>query len=234
MYHEIDDNARAESRWRAALDRATLVGHPDAMATSAGGLAEICANTGRLQEANRHLLTALANEFDPELRMLLLLQRLEVLLRLKEEKTAGKVFEDVQALGEEHELVDHLVNGYLIIGDYNWEKGRTKQEAAKAFVAALGSASRLDELAMAEVCVHVAAQLTSISGKRPAYGIRELSKQVTTWLIEDQGLKEGDLAIWYALWPFRVAERIVAEYGAPCNAPQEAVAEIVLAEATPP
>ena len=116
LYQEVGDVERAESRWRAALDHATLVCHRDAIATSAGGLAEICEEAGRLQEADRHLLTALAHEFDPEPRMILLLQRLEVLLRMKEEKVAGEVFEEVQALGQEHELIDNLVNGYLIIG----------------------------------------------------------------------------------------------------------------------
>ena len=234
LYQEVGDTERSEARWRAAFDHATLVGDRDAMATSAGGLALICEDDGRLPEADKQLLTALAHESEPELCMVLLLQRLKVLLRMNEEKAASEVFEEVQTLGQEHELTDDLVNGYLIIGDYNWEERKSKREATKAYAAALGSSSCLDGERIVEVCVHIAAQLASIGGKRLVYRIRQLGKQLATWLVEDQGVEEGDVAIGYVLWPFRVAERIVAEYGDPRNIPEEAVADILVGEVTQP
>ena len=234
LYQEIGDAERAEPCWRTAFGHALVVGDRDAIATSAGGLAELCKEDGRLQQADKYLQTALAYEVEPQLRMVLLLQRLEVLVGMKKEKAASMAFEEVQALAQQHDLTDDLVNGCLIIGDYNWEEGKSKREATKAYAAALSCASGLDGVRIVEVCVHIAAQLASVGGKRPLYRIRQLGKQVTSWLVQDQGAKEGDLTIWYVLWPFRIAERVVAEYGDPDKVPEEVLADIVAGEASPP
>lgn len=215
LYGETGNTRAAAKHWRLAHVSANRVGDDDALALSAGALAEIHSDAERLEEANEYYQSALEHERDSGLRVTLLVQRMDVLLRLKKDREASQVFDEVQRLAAGGKSQDDYIDALVMMGDHNWMEGESRIEALKAYVAAMAVCAGADIERFYEIGGMISVRLSQIDSKDKGRRIAALRRCIVRWLEQEQGVdlkkENGDVL----LWPFPVATRLVTgdQYG---------------------
>jgi len=212
LYADIGNTKLAAKHWELAHLSADRVGDDYALALSAGALAEIHDDRGRLEEADRCYQSALEHEVDSKLRVTLLLQRMGVLLQMKKQKEAHAVFDEIQHLAAGQTSQDEYVDALIMIGDYNWTKVKSPREALKAYFAAMAIRGARDVDQFLEIGAMITARLSHIEARDKPRRLAGLKRSIARWIEQHHGLDLRERNGGMFLWPFSAAARLLEVY----------------------
>jgi tetratricopeptide (TPR) repeat protein len=204
---EARDLEAAKDCYTRAREHALLVDDEADAVLASGALAEILEREGDYSRADDLLREALTHEQPPEEEASLLAQRLRVLLKAGKAQQAGKVFARLREVTESHGLKEHAVDAHMLLGDHEWDTGKSRTEALKAYTVALGLAPELGLEVMVRVGMHTVRRLLSLDADGRLKEIARIGKAVQSWLERQVGPADFS-AVAIALWPVRVARRI--------------------------
>jgi hypothetical protein len=95
----------------------------------------------------------------------------------------------------------------MLLGDHNWDTGKSRTEAVKAYTAALIPAAEVGLEVMVRTGMHTVQRLLSLEEQGRLWEIDRIEKSLQTWLKQQVGAKRMSGAVAVALWPLRVARR---------------------------
>ena len=203
-----DNKAKAKDAFRAALQAAQAINDVESAASASGGLAELLEEDGDWHGADELLKKALSTGIANKQRAILLIQRLHLLLSVGRNREAGSVFRQIRkvsgSLGVSKESVDAL----MLLGDHEWEHGKSKTEAMKAYIAAILRASAIGVEVMIQTGAYVMQRLLTLDVADRAQQIQRMERTLQVWLAKDIGAKNRRDAEAIAMWPIRIALRI--------------------------
>jgi hypothetical protein len=118
----------------------------------------------------------------------------------------------------------------MLLGDHQWDTGKSRTEAVKAYTAALIPASELGLEVMVQVGMHAVHRLLSLeAGQRLAH-IDRSEKSLRAWLAQQTNTAEASASVAVALWPLRVARRITLASSGGRSLSERALTEILREE----
>lgn len=196
----------ARQLWKESMDRAELAEDVNSVAVALHGLAEIAAEKGNMDEAERLIRKALSRETSPECRANLLIAQLGIAWKAGQHKRADRLLQSFDRFSHEHELAGHRVDAHMLAADQKWSLG-DHQDALKAYLAAVvySLAADTEYVAMMEVGMHITNRLLGLPKASRAQKVSHLHVLLRKWLARN-GIEAAN-TIDFLLWPFRVALR---------------------------
>src|SRR5262249_34650725 len=135
--------AEAKEAFVAATRAADGIGDVESAAWASSGLADLLEAEGNWRSANDLLKKTLATEVETEQRASLLAQQVRVLVRAGSNRQASPVFRQLQEVANNAGLYRELIDAYMFLGDHEWEHGKSRANAMKAYVGALLPATEI-------------------------------------------------------------------------------------------
>jgi tetratricopeptide (TPR) repeat protein len=208
---EASNFATAIAAYEAAFTGARAAGAAVEAAQAATSLAECHLNAGNYDQAGDVLHRALSAETVTKRKVPLLTVRLKLLLQTGPRSQASRVFGQATRLAKAEGMKEELVDLYMLIGDHDWDHGKSKTNAMKAYTGALLPAGELGVEVMIETGMHSVRRLLTLPGTDRVQQIEKLLASLQTWLKIQ--VKENEYADVerIALWPPRVALRLARE-----------------------
>ena len=157
------------------------------------------------------LKKSLATEISNGPKVALLRQRLGMLLRAGDNRRAGSVFRQIQDISGEAGLNAELVDAHMLLGDHEWDHGKSRTEAMKAYIAALVPASAIGIEVMIQTGTHALQRLLSIDPANRVLQIERIHSSLQKWLLRHVGDEQSDVSSQMALWPLRIALHIARD-----------------------
>jgi tetratricopeptide (TPR) repeat protein len=209
LYDEFKELKSAKSNWQKAKEAAMRVGERTTVAISSAALAQIYKKEHKWKLADNEIQDSFRNEDDQEGKVLILLQRINILLDAKKAKRAEKIFDQARTIIEKHEFREAYIDLHMAFGDYYWaQRPRSQFGAMQAYIAAMAKAIELDIDTFFKVGLHIFKQLFAIEPKIRMSRINLLYKRLSAWLRKQIEIIDDDLIIERTLWPLRVARRV--------------------------
>lgn len=205
---EIGELPAAKDYWTRARQHAVLVGDAAGAAQAYAGLAAILEQEGDFTHADQALQEALNHQHPPEEEALLLKRRLGVLLKDGNPQKAGKVFARLRALTEEHGLHEEAIDAHMLVGDHEWESGKSHTEAVKAYTAALAKSFELGLEIIVQVGVHTVQRLLSLGFESRLHHMDRIERSLETWLNRQTESERDAASVGVLLWPLRLARQV--------------------------
>jgi tetratricopeptide (TPR) repeat protein len=208
---ENGNKSKAKDAFLAALQTAEAVNDAESAASASGGLAELLAEDGDWDGADDLLKKALKTGLTNERKAKLLAQRLRLLLTAGRNRQAGSVFRQIQDVTSAAGLSKESVDVHMMLGDHEWDHGKSKTDAMKAYIAALSPASALGIEVMIQTGAHAMQRLLTLDIADRVQQIERMQRTLQGWLAKEVGPKKQRGAEALALWPLRVALRMIRD-----------------------
>jgi tetratricopeptide (TPR) repeat protein len=205
---EIGNKARAKDAFVAALRAADAVNDNESAASAAGSLAELLEEEADWDGADDLLKKVLATEVSNKHKAALLIQRLSLLLRAGRKRQAGSVFRQIQDLTSAAGLNEESVDAHMMLGDHEWEYGKSKTKAMNAYIAAFIPASAIGIGVMIQTGMHAMRRLVTWNVADRVQQIERVRRALQGWLAKEVRSDKQHDAEAIALWPLRIAIRI--------------------------
>lgn len=197
----------AENHLRRALTVAELVQDRNYVAMCAANLAELDERAGRLEQAEKLILQALANEGEIEGRALLMIQRMRV--RVKANRRIGSLFVTTREIAAKHDLYQIYIDAHLLWAEHAWASpsAPSKLEALKALSVALLEVLERDPKAYPGTLAQVIRSAINSGCVPTANEMAKLLKKFTEWLSSELGISSESLEAFTR--PFRIMPALV-------------------------
>jgi tetratricopeptide (TPR) repeat protein len=206
---EAGESSVAIAAYEAAGGAARAAGAMEEAVQGAAALAECLAEAGQFARAGDVIATTLSSETAGRRKVPLLTARLKLLLRTGKRPQAGRVFTQATRLAEAEGMKEELVDLHMVLGDHDWQGGKSKLEALKAYTAALPPACNISFEVMIQTGAHVVRQLLNLPEGERASRIEGFLAKLKSWLAGQVPKKQYADAERAILWPVRVALRVV-------------------------
>jgi tetratricopeptide (TPR) repeat protein len=227
---EASEHAVAKDAYVRARRYAIAVGAVPEAAAASIALSDLFVQEEDYARADEVLKDALTGEPPPEQQAALLTRRLGVLLKSGKAQQAGKVFARLQSLTKQAGLHEEAVDVHMLLGDHEWDRGKSHIEALKAYTAALMPAAELGVDVMVRTGMHTIQRLLSIDSEQRLGEIDRIERALVAWLKQEVGAKRLADAVTVALWPLRVARRVTPSARAGPNVSARRMTEIIREE----
>jgi tetratricopeptide (TPR) repeat protein len=193
---------------RQAILSAEAVNNSDAAASASAHLARLLEEEGNRVAADKLLSNALTKNLNNARRLAILHQRLELQLKEGNDNRAEATFREIQKIADAEGLAAELVDTYMLIGDHEWKRDKSRANALKAYIAAMLGATSLGIDVVFEIGTHITTKLLSLKENERASKIARLLTTLKRWLVTQNGAGNRQKIERLCLWPIRIALRI--------------------------
>lgn len=208
---EVGETGDAVAAYESAWTVARAAGSDSGAALAAATLAESLLRSGEHGRAQKVIDEALAEAKTTSQKVPLLTARVRLLLGTGQRPQAGREFGRATRLAQAESMNADLVDLHMLLGDYDWQHGKSKTEAAKAYIAALIPANAIGVEVMFQTGAHMIAQLLSLPEVSRLQTIEKLLAALGKWLTSQMSNKQLKDEGRILLWPLRVALRATRE-----------------------
>ena len=227
---EAGEAGASADAYEAAWNAARAAGNEAGAAHAAATLAENLLRSREHDRAGKVISEALRAAKTARQKVPLLAARVRHLLQTNQRPQAGREFGHVTGLARVESMNADLVDLHMLLGDFDWEHGKSKVEGTKAYIAALIPASAVGLDVMLETGAHVVAQLLALPEATRIAEIERLLAALRKYLKSEMSknqLVQGERVL---LWPLRVALQAVRTGRDPAAVSQRELENIFLAE----
>ncbi len=196
---------------RAARRGALRVKDHDRVVYCSARIAEWHLSRNDYDAALREIATAL-RVAPPAARLTLLADKFHIILETRNGRRLGAAFRALARAAEEASNYEYGVDAHMALGDYLWSKG-TRDERVngyQAYAAGMLLALRLSFETTIKVGSHAATKLHLLFREEDRTEILDVIECQTRRWLESQVKTGNTRLVAFALWPLRVARRILA------------------------
>jgi tetratricopeptide (TPR) repeat protein len=208
---DAGDHGAAKDALLTSMQSAAPTGNSVACADAASALADMYQKNGEHDQSDALLKQALGKALPTDRRVALLIQRLRILLNAGKSRPASRLFKQIERLCESEGLKEQLVDTHMLLGDHEWDHGKSKAGAMKAYIAALVPAWEIGLDVVIQTGAHAIQRLLTIRGDDVAQQIERIIGKLEAWLDKQVGFKDIDTVRRVLLWPVRIGLRIAGE-----------------------
>lgn len=227
---ETGNVENAKAAFDGAIHAAKAVKDWESAASASAGLADLLDAEGDRDGADALLKAALSGDISNGQKASLLTQRLGLLLRAGQTRKASAVFRQIEELVGAAGLHEEAVNAHMLLGDHEWEHGKSRLEAMKAYIAAIVPASSISIEVMIQTGSHAIKRLLSLDPPDRSKQIERIQVGLQGWLSKEVGPTKIADAERIMLWPLRIALHISQDPNGTAMSSSRAMTHLLQAE----
>ena len=208
----FDDAGRKDDclkQWRQAQVQGSTIGDRSVVFKASLEAAKCLEANSQFDDALVSLDQAFQAASDPEEKGMVYTVKIRILGTSEREKECQSAIDEALKFARTHDLPEHRLDYLMVIGDVQWnEAGKGRSEAAKTYTIALLEAFGSLPERLSDIAMHVVGKINSLKKSERSGTNQMLQDGITEWVKRMCG-KDSAKMRSLALWPYRVADRLL-------------------------